>query len=139
MSAVEYFDEEAKKMKTAARIIRPLGIFLTILGLFFLFMPVIKLLQWIPLVGWLLGGVVGIAAFVFALIVGSTVACLVIAIAWVFYRPLIGVLMLTLVGIGVYFIFFFNADGMESAATEVDLDEEVTADADQVTDDSLAN
>ena len=103
---------------------------MTVIGLFFLFMPVIKLLQWIPLVGWLLGGVVGIAAFVFALIVGSTVACLVIAIAWVFYRPLIGVLMLTLVGIGVYFIFFFDTGSMEEAALATDSDQAVSAYAD---------
>ena len=71
-------------------------------------MPIIALLKWIPLVGWLLGGVVSAAAFLFALVVGSVLAILVIAIAWVFYRPLFGVLMLTLVGIGVYFIFFFG-------------------------------
>ena len=33
---------------------------------------------------------------------------LVIAIAWVFYRPLIGITLLVAVGVGVYFIFFFN-------------------------------
>ena len=108
VSTKEYFDELESGMKTAAVIIRPLGVFFTVLGLFLLFSPIIALLKWIPLVGWLLGGIVSLAAFLFALVVGSVLAILVIAIAWVFYRPLYGVLMLTLVGIGVYFIFFFG-------------------------------
>ena len=110
MSAEDYFETKASEIKTASRCVRPTGIFMTIFGLFLLFMPIIALLKWIPLVGWLLGSVVAVAAFVFALVVGSVLSCLVIAIAWVFYRPVIGVLFLTLVGIGVYFIFFFDAD-----------------------------
>lgn len=136
MSAIEYFDEQAKKIATAAKVIRPVGILITIIGLFFLFMPVIKLLQWIPLVGWLLGGVVAFAAFVFALIVGTVISCLVIAIAWVFYRPLIGVLMLTLVGIGVYFIFFFDMDdGGSSTSSTSTLSDDTAA----TTDDTSAS
>lgn len=81
---------------------------LTVFGFFLLFSPIIAVLKWIPLVGWLLGGVVSIAAFVFALIVGLVISMLVIAIAWVFYRPLIGITLLVAVGVGVYFIFFFN-------------------------------
>ena len=57
--------------------------------------------------GWLLGGVVGIAAFVFALTVGLILSCFVLASAWLFYRPFIGLLMLALVGLGSYFVFFF--------------------------------
>lgn len=108
MTAEQFFDEQDEMIKMAARVIRPCGIIFTIIGLFLLFMPVIALLKWIPLVGWLLGGIVSVAAFVFALVVGTVISCLVIAIAWVFYRPLIGVSLLVLVGIGVYFIFFFN-------------------------------
>lgn len=107
-SSKAYFDELDSGSKTAACIIRPLGIFFTVLGLYLLFMPIIALLKWIPLVGWLLGGVVSLAAFLFALVVGSVLATFVIAIAWIFYRPLLGLLMFTLVGIGVYFIFFFG-------------------------------
>ena len=120
MSAEAFFDSQDEMIKTSSRIIRPLGILLTIFGLFMLFMPFIVLLKWIPLVGWLLGGIVAVAAFVFALVVGTVISCLVIAIAWVFYRPLIGVLMLTLAGIGIYFIFFFDAYN-ENITTEVDV------------------
>ena len=76
-------------------------------------------MKWIPLVGWLLGGVVAFAAAIFALIVGVVISSLVIALAWIFYRPLYGILLLTLMGIGVYFIFFFSP---EDEATEVNID-----------------
>ena len=72
-------------------------------------------MKWIPLVGWLLGGVVAFAAAVFALVVGVVISCLVIALAWVFYRPLYGVLLLALMGIGVYFIFFFGPDSTDES------------------------
>ena len=126
---MEYFDEMATEIKTAARVIRPTGIVLTIFGLFLLFMPIIALLKWIPLVGWLLSGVVTIAAFVFAFIVGLVLSLLVICIAWVFHRPLIGILMLTLVGIGVYFIFFFDVESFSSS-----VEAEVTSEVDKLAD-----
>ena len=97
-------------IKTAARIIRPCGILLTILGWFLLFSPIIALLAWIPFVGYLLGGVMTFAAFIFALVVGTVMACLIIGIAWVVYRPWFGLLMLSVVGTGVYFIFFFKGE-----------------------------
>ena len=72
-------------------------------------------MKWIPLVGWLLSGFVTFAAAIFAFVVGIVFSCLVLALAWVFYRPLYGILLLVLMGIGVYFIFFF---GPEDDATE---------------------
>ena len=62
----------------------------------------------IPLVGWLLSGIVAIAAAVFAFVVGLTLSILTIAIAWVFFRPLYGISLLVLVCISVYFAFFFD-------------------------------
>ena len=62
----------------------------------------------IPLVGWLLSGIVAIAAAIFAIVVGLTLSVLTIAIAWVFFRPLIGIPLLILVGISVHLIFFFD-------------------------------
>ena len=45
------------------------------------------------------------------------VSILVIAIAWLVYRPLIGASLLVLVGVGVYFIFFFQEGGAAVADT----------------------
>ena len=99
------------------------GIVGTIAGLWMLFSPIIALLKFIPLVGWLLGAIVSFAAFLFALVVGLTLASLTIAIAWLVFRPLIGITFLALVGVGMYFIFIFPSSekaaevAAESSAT----------------------
>ena len=62
----------------------------------------------IPLVGWLLSGIVAVAAVIFAIVVGLTLSVLTIAIAWVFFRPLIGIPLLILVGASIYLTFFFD-------------------------------
>ena len=62
----------------------------------------------IPLVGWLLSGLVAVAAIIFAIVVGLTLSVLTIAVAWVFFRPLIGIPLLLLVGASVYLTFFFD-------------------------------
>lgn len=118
MTATSYFEGQETKIAMAARYIRPLGILMTIFGFFLLFSPVIALLKWIPLVGWLLGGIVAIAAALFSLVVGSVISLLVIAIAWVFYRPLIGITMLVGVSIGVYFIFFYGKGEVDTSEVE---------------------
>ena len=89
-----------------AKLLRPVGVVLTILGLYLLFAPIIAFLSFVPLAGMLLSSVASFAAFLFALIVGMTVSCLTIGIAWVFFRPMVGIPLLGLTGIGLYFIFF---------------------------------
>ena len=66
------------------------------------------MLNWIPLVGWLLGSIVSIAAMVFAFVVGLILSTLIIAVAWVFFRPLIGIPLLIGVGVGSYFTFYYD-------------------------------
>ncbi len=114
ITATEYFDAQQKKIKTAATLVRPGGILLQIQGLFLLFSPVIAVLKWIPLVGWLLGGVMWIAAYVFAIVVGLVVSCLVIAIAWIFYRPILGISLLLLTGVSVFLIFYMSGEEGEA-------------------------
>lgn len=116
----QYFDGQKESVGTAAKVFRPLGILCTIFGLYFLFSPVIQLLKWIPLVGWLLGGLVSIAAAIFAVIVGLTVSCLVIAVAWVFFRPYIGIPLLLATGTGIYLIFFYDWEKNGAAITPTD-------------------
>lgn len=62
-----------------------------------LFSPIITLISWIPLIGTLFSYVLGFAAFIIALIIGSLTFLLVFALAWIRYRPLLGVLILALV------------------------------------------
>ena len=62
----------------------------------------------IPFVGWLLSWIVAIAAVIFAIVVGLTLSVLTIAVAWVFFRPLIGIPLLIVVGASTYMIFFYD-------------------------------
>ena len=64
-----------------ARYIRPMGTVLCIVGLHLLFSPIITLVQFIPLVGYLLSWMAAFAAFIFAVVVGLTLTCLTIALA----------------------------------------------------------
>ena len=115
-TAEKFFNDQEEKLSTAAKIIRPLGIFLTILGIYLLFSPIMSTLAWIPLIGGLLSNVVAFAAFLTALIVGGTISCLVIGVAWVFFRPLVGVPLLAATIVGFYFIFFYG-EGDASVAS----------------------
>jgi len=106
--AEQYFTEQEETLGNAAKCIRPTGIFLCILGHYLLFSPIIKLLDMIPFVGWLLSGIVAVAAVIFAIVVGATLAILTIAIAWVFFRPLIGIPLLLIVAASTYMVFFYD-------------------------------
>ena len=68
---------------------------LIILGFYLFFSPIISLISWIPLIGTLLGYILGFAVFIVAFVLGSLIFFLVFALAWVRYRPLFGILLLT--------------------------------------------
>ena len=104
-TARSYFDQEEIKLVWATRLTRILGVFLSVIGLWMIFTPIIVILKWIPLIGALLGGVAALASFLFALLVGVTLSLLNIATAWLFFRPCLALSLLTIVGIGVYMIF----------------------------------
>ena len=129
-----YFTEQEGMLGGSATAIRWGGIFLCILGHYLLFAPVINLLNMIPFVGWLLSWIVAVAAVIFAVVVGLTLSVLTIAIAWVFFRPLIGIPLLILVGASIYLTFFFDWSKV-SKFDDVSDDGNVAPDA-TVTDDS---
>ena len=107
LTSAHYFEEQDNVVENM-KYIRPLGIFLCIFGHYLLFSPIIKLLDMIPFVGWLLSGLVAVAAIIFAIVVGLTLSVLTIAIAWVFFRPLIGIPLLLIVAASTYLIFFYD-------------------------------
>jgi hypothetical protein len=71
------------------------------IGIALLFSPIIALVKWIPLVGSLLAYGIALAVWIFALVVAFTLSSLTIALAWLYYRPLKGLLLLALVVVGV--------------------------------------
>lgn len=107
----EYFSSQDDVLSKSAKCIRPLGVFLTCLGFYLLFSPMIKMLAMIPFVGWLLSGIVVVAAIIFSAVVGLTLSILTIAVAWIFFRPLYGILLLAIVGTSVYLLFFYDWGG----------------------------
>ena len=63
----EYLAEQESLLGFSGTAFRWAGIILCILGLYFLFSPIISLLDMIPFVGWLLSGIVAIAAIILPL------------------------------------------------------------------------
>ena len=104
----QYFEEQESTLGGSATCFRWLGVFLCIFGHYLLFAPIINILNMIPFVGWLLSWIVAIAAVIFAIVVGLTLSVLTIAVAWVFFRPLIGIPLLIVVGASTYMIFFYD-------------------------------
>lgn len=78
-------------------IIRLCAWILIVLGFYLFFSPIISLISWIPLIGTLLGYILGFAVFIVAFVLGSLIFFLVFALAWIRYRPLFGILLLTAV------------------------------------------
>ena len=80
-----------------------------------MFSPIINLLAWIPLVGGLLSGVVAFAVSVFALIWATMLHFLIMGTSWLVYRPLFGILLLSVVVGGIVLLNY--GDGKALAGT----------------------
>lgn len=70
-----------------------------------LFTPIIALLAWIPLVGHLLAAILWFAAIIFALLWATVLQFLIMGVSWLVYRPVYGMCMLTVVGLGIAIMF----------------------------------
>ena len=92
-----------------------------VFGHFLLFLPTVQVLSWIPLVGALLAWLVAIAAFIFALIWGSLLHVVVMCVAWVAYRPVVGILGLCAVGAAVFVLFFVGGSSAAVGADGTDM------------------
>src|SRR5216684_1809447 len=81
-------------------LIRLGGFFLMFLGIFMLFRPIVVFADVVPLFGTMLGAGIGLFAFLGAAILSF----ITIAIAWVVYRPVIGITMLVLAAAAFYWL-----------------------------------
>jgi len=81
------------------------------IGLCLFFSPITYIVSWIPLLGNVLGSV---TAFVFGLIsftIALPITLLVISLAWVWYRPKIGIVLILIacgIGAGIYYYLSTN-------------------------------
>ena len=77
---------------------RIVGWLMLFIGIYLLFTPIINVLNWIPLVGWLFASGVSLVALIIAFVFSLIFTFLTIAIAWLYYRPLYGILMIVAIG-----------------------------------------
>ncbi len=71
------------------------------LGFGFLFSPIIALFKFIPLVGYFIAHAIAIVTWIFSFVISIILTLLTIAVAWIWYRPLFGILLLVGVGAGI--------------------------------------
>lgn len=75
---------------------------MSVFGHLLLFTPILRLMSWIPLIGFLLVKIIGMAAFIFSLVWATMLHFFVLTVAWLFYRPCFGAMMLVGVGVCLY-------------------------------------
>ena len=98
VSADEMFQGEHSANTMFMWILRIIGIILVVMSLKMMFSILPSLFKVLPFLGDLVGAGVGLFCF----LGGMAWSFLVIAVAWLFYRPLIAVVLLLLVGAAIY-------------------------------------
>ena len=93
-SADEMFTDAKKANTTLTWLLRLVGLLLMAFGLFMVGGPLVAVVDFLPFLGDLLS--VGIALF--AGLAAAALSLVTIAIAWIFYRPLLGVGLLVVAG-----------------------------------------
>lgn len=101
----QFFESKETDLSIGTQLFRLLGILLNVIGLYLIFTPIIVTLAWIPLVGVFLSSVAAFAAGLIALVAGVTMSIVVMAMAWLFFRPLMSLSLLTLTAVATYVVF----------------------------------
>lgn len=97
---ISYIIDENNTMKWVLRLVGALAV---ILGISLLFGPISTLASFVPI----LGGIVGFGVFLISLLSGLSLSLIVIAIAWLFYRPLLGIILLAAAALLVILVVLF--------------------------------
>lgn len=98
-SAAQMFSSAESSNTTMTWILRGVGFFMMMIGIGLIFKPLVTLGDVVPFIGSILNFGTGIISFVLALVV----SLLVIALAWIFYRPLLGI-GLIVCAVGIFFL-----------------------------------
>lgn len=94
------FANEHSSNKTMAWILRLIGILLCVFGFKNIFNIITQLLKVLPFLGNIANLGVGLVSWV----LGLAWSLIVIAVAWLFYRPLLGILLLLIAGCLIWFL-----------------------------------
>ena len=104
MDGIKSGEEMINVIKTENKILkwvlRAVGIIAVIAGVAALFKPISTLANFVPI----LGGLVNMAVGLVALIAGLAISLVVIAIAWIRFRPILGICLLVIVGVLVFIL-----------------------------------
>ncbi len=92
LSAGAMFEASQRENTTLTWILRVAGFFLMFLGLFLIFRPIAVVADLVPLIGTLFGAGIGI----FAGLTAAVLSLVVIALAWLYFRPVLGIALLLL-------------------------------------------
>lgn len=104
MDGVKSGEEMINIIKTENKILkwvlRLVGVILVISGVSALFKPLSTLANFVPILGGLVDTAIGLVAF----LVGGALSLIVIAVAWIRYRPLLGIGLLAVAGVLIFFL-----------------------------------
>jgi hypothetical protein len=108
----EIFESEHSQNTLFLWIWRIVGIMLVILGLKGIFDIVVTLLKVVPFIANIVGWGIGVVCTV----VGLVWSLIIIAIAWLFYRPLLGIALLALAAFLIWVFAFKGKDKLKELA-----------------------
>lgn len=86
------------------------------LGMYMMASPIVELSSQVPYVGDFVSTVVSYAFIFLAMILSTIFTIIVIAIAWLFYRPLIGLSILAALGLVITIILYMVKKEIQQAA-----------------------
>ena len=112
--SAEIFESEHAANNTWLWILRIIGIMLVIAGLKGIFGFLETLLKVVPFIANIFGWGVGVVCTV----VGVVWSLIVIALAWLFYRPLLGIGLLALAGFLIWVFAFKGKDKLKELAAK---------------------
>ena len=109
----EIIQDMTDENKTIKWLLRLVGLLLEIFGFASIFSPIKKLAGFIPF----LGGLVSMATGLIALLLGSSVTLVVIAVAWLRFRPILSIVLLAIVGVLIFLLIKFKKKEPETSVT----------------------
>ncbi|MBK1831193.1 TMEM43 family protein [Verrucomicrobiaceae bacterium R5-34] len=99
-SAEAMFERAQESNKMMSWILRLVGFVLMFMGFSLIFKPLSVVADVLPIAGTIVGVGTGIVAFLLA----APLSLATISIAWIFYRPLIGIPLLLAAAVGIFFL-----------------------------------
>lgn len=113
LTAQQMFKMAQDRNSVMTWILRGLGFFLMFIGIFMLFRPIVVFADVVPIFGTMLGAGIGLFAFLGAAILSF----ITIAVAWIFYRPLLGIALLALAAAAFYWLLTVGIKKKAARAT----------------------